>query len=94
MASHEAEACRQLWVSVLLIAVRDLVGSDPNGLVSKQARSWIGTRDFREVCGLAGFDWRTVRDTLLRHDATRKNGRLGAKGSKVLSVMAGREVAA
>lgn len=72
IASHEAEACRQLWVSVLLLAMRELFGSDPNGLAAQQARNWIGTRDFREVCALAGFDWARVERALQRREAQRR----------------------
>ncbi|AQS46542.1 hypothetical protein BMG03_01045 [Thioclava nitratireducens] len=66
ISRHEAEACRRIFVSVLLLAIRDMFGRNPDALLTKQARSWIGTRDFCEVCTLAGYDWRRVERALRR----------------------------
>lgn len=60
----EAQVCRKLWRAVLVQALREARGN----LVStgstrsdwqrdayiKRARDWIESRDFREVCELAG----------------------------------------
>lgn len=51
---------RQLWASVLLLAVSDL--TSPGRMHSPERRaaeSWVGTypsKDFREVATLAGLD--------------------------------------
>jgi hypothetical protein len=61
----EARICRQIWVNVLLQAARDLLTDAKHhangvggttGLQKHQTTSWIGSRDFREVCQLAGYD--------------------------------------
>lgn len=57
----DAAACRRLWVSVLVLAMKDcfqpLRGEfRVPSLQRVQARSWIGSRDFRSVCELAGVD--------------------------------------
>jgi len=54
----EAARSQSLWQEVLLQALRDLL--KPNCIEAVRAQdkwlSWIGTRDFREVCDLAGVD--------------------------------------
>lgn len=54
--SHEAEACRQLWVAVIVTAARDLLTPAADGLRAAQARAWIGTAQFCAVCELAGMN--------------------------------------
>lgn len=63
MDPHQAEACRQLWCAVLAQAARDLLqpstGSEGVGARNAAERSvelWIGGKDFRIVCALAGQD--------------------------------------
>lgn len=78
---HEAKACRQLWMMVLLTAVRDLVNGAPEGLAAHQVRSWIGTSDFAIVCSLAGFNPDLVKakmralESMRRIDDGQKRGR-------------------
>lgn len=58
---------RQLWASVLALGLTDAtghIGGSPTGpknaatrkTIHQQALSWLNTRDFHEVCQLAGFD--------------------------------------
>ena len=53
-----AEGEHKLWTSVLLCIVHDL--SEAGNIMDRAAAErWVGTfpsRDFREVCELAGFD--------------------------------------
>ncbi|MDF2143206.1 hypothetical protein [Paenirhodobacter sp. CAU 1674] len=67
--SHEAEACRQLWIAVILTTLRDLLLPTRDGLLANQARAWIGTADFRSVCALAGLDAQTVADGMRHAEA-------------------------
>lgn len=56
----EAEAERNLWATVLLVAINDAkntVGCSQQEHL--EARSWFGqhpSRHFRQVCNLAGLD--------------------------------------
>ncbi len=81
----QAEACRRIWTNVLLQAARDLLTlkvrhsdavSGVGVLEHAQAQSWIGSRDFREVCTLAGYDptriERAFRARLADKDASRR----------------------
>ena len=57
----DAAACRRLLVSVLALAIKDcfqpLKGEfRVPSLERVQARSWIGGKDFRAVCGMVGVD--------------------------------------
>jgi hypothetical protein len=60
--SAEAEACRQLWVAVLAIGAQDVLAPNPPGITDRgnarraqgAASAWLGSRDFRKVCNLAG----------------------------------------
>lgn len=52
-------AFRTLWRRVLLGVVTDLCGVDVQRAGQREAERWIGnwiSRDFREVCELAGVD--------------------------------------
>lgn len=63
------DACRRLWCAVLNLAVADAVAPMPRAFPSEpesaclakinareRARAYIGRRDFRTVCHLAGMD--------------------------------------
>lgn len=55
----DAMACRDLWRRVLLGVVTDLCGAGVNRSGLREAERWVGTwisRDFSEVCELAGVD--------------------------------------
>ena len=55
----ESLACRTLWRRVLLGVVTDLCGAGVNRAGLHEAERWVGnwiSRDFREVCELAGVD--------------------------------------
>jgi hypothetical protein len=62
--AQEAERMRALWRAVLVHALREARGRIINTggairpatreLEQRRARDWIGGRDFREVCELAG----------------------------------------
>ena len=55
----ESLACRTLWRRVLLGVVTDLCGAGVNRAGLREAERWVGnwiSRDFREVCELAGVD--------------------------------------
>ncbi|MYE03279.1 MAG: hypothetical protein F4Y03_18795 [Alphaproteobacteria bacterium] len=52
-------ACRDLWRSVLVTIVKDLCGTAVDRAAVREAERWIGSwmsRDFLEVCELAGAD--------------------------------------
>lgn len=62
---------RQLWQSVLLQAARDILrtatskyGCDE--VDHRAALAWVGTRDFHQVCALAGMDGSAVASRLQR----------------------------
>lgn len=61
---------RELWATVLHRAVRDAAGDLDNISTShrayeqRKAQAWLGSRDFAEVCHLAGVDPAAVRDRL------------------------------
>jgi hypothetical protein len=62
---------RQLWQSVLLQAARDILrtasskyGCDETD--HRAALAWVGTRDFHQVCALAGMDGAAVAGQLQR----------------------------
>lgn len=55
----ESLACLTLWRRVLLGVVRDLCGAGVERAVLREAEAWVGnsiSRNFREVCELAGVD--------------------------------------
>lgn len=74
---HDTRQMQQLWIRVILQAVRDALGSGPikdadGQLLRHRAREWLegGTRDFHEVCDLAGFSgdvvsqwWLSIKDS-------------------------------
>jgi hypothetical protein len=68
-ASGEAEACRNLWVAVLALAAHDVLAPNPRGTGGKgggdaariTAIGWLRTRDFQQVCALAGIAADTAR---------------------------------
>lgn len=50
---REAEIARQLWIAVLARMITDYFDTRPS-LEKQQAEHWVGSRDFGEVCDLAG----------------------------------------
>lgn len=82
--SHEAEACRQLWVGVVLQAARDVldgVAAQDRPLMTLQAERWLGTADFRTVCNLAGLDPAAVQQGLRRRlEGLRAGGQKRIRG--------------
>lgn len=62
----DAVVLRRLWRAVFVQALREAKGSIINTggagsrlhlhLEQRRARDWIGSRDFREVCDLAGLE--------------------------------------
>jgi hypothetical protein len=73
-ASHEAEACRQLWVAVVNLAAQDVLAPNPPGisapgpagLARASARAWLRSADFHRVCALAGLAPDTARARIER----------------------------
>ena len=67
----EAERCRRLWCAILATnakegiraAVRRLSGM-PTTAALAACESWIGSRDFMQVCDLAGLDGRALADRI------------------------------
>ena len=69
----DVTACRKLWASALLACIRDVVQDRHGSKGFDQKRvpvssGWIGSRDFHEVCALAGVDGIAVADRLARLD--------------------------
>ena len=55
----DPRACRTLFHRVLLTVVTDLCGAGVDRAGLREAELWVGqwmSRDFREVCELAGVD--------------------------------------
>jgi hypothetical protein len=55
----DAQICRAVWRSVILQAIRDLLGLDAGyagDLAQREARAWLGGRDFRLCCHYADWD--------------------------------------
>ena len=81
------DGCRALWCAVIMRAAADIAapepakrvnGNDMNGREWRQARDWIGSRDFREVCALAGLEPEPVEAwlrSLMASGARRRGGR-------------------
>ena len=62
-------ACRALWASVLLTALRDLCKPHPRAPERAAVERWVGTwpgRDFRAVCTMAGLDPRVVHHEMTK----------------------------
>lgn len=80
--SYAADACRQLWCAVLAVAISDATRPRPplpvNPTDAQQRlhrnklnqwesdRAYLGSRDFREVCWLAGLDPEAVESRVRR----------------------------
>lgn len=85
---HEALACQNLWVAVLLTAARDLLGSRPDSLEAHRVRVWIGTADFSYVCGLAGLDAHSVAARMHALEARmRGSGAKARRGQPILKAV-------
>ena len=55
----DADVCRALWRSVILQAIRDMIGLDAGygrELAQREARAWVGGRDFQLCCHYADWD--------------------------------------
>lgn len=68
---HEEDGCRELWGSVLNLAIQDALrikptrhqGSGATSMLDQyQARRWLGSSDFRLICSLAGIEPEFVVD--------------------------------
>ena len=62
-------ACRALWASVLLTALRDLCKPHPRAPERAAVERWVGTwpgRNFRAVCTRAGLDPRVVHHEMTK----------------------------
>ena len=47
---------RRLWSAVVLHVLGDARNENTTRLERDRVAGWVGTRDFREVCSLAGID--------------------------------------
>lgn len=67
----QGRACQNLWVAVLVQAMRDLfLTASENATLNRQrARTWVKTRDFHMVCALAGLDGEYIARQLERRAA-------------------------
>lgn len=83
MSKVAAERCRQVWCSVVLQAAVDIlavptkIGSAvarPSQFEHGQAVGWLGSRDFRKVCELAGLEPGIVEQGLRRRLAEVESG--------------------
>ena len=85
---------RELWAAVLICGLNDAAGhcvalsgtnngKDKSGkkLITHTARSWIGTRAFREVCDLAGVPHTAVQAAYERGAFPIKGGSAGRAGT-------------
>ena len=63
----DPQACQDLWRNVLVTVVKDLCAEGVRRAGQREAERWIGnwiSRDFREVCELAGVDARRTHAAL------------------------------
>ena len=77
----DAEAARRLFGAVLIRGIRDALSDTPRASVHEGTRllekdaatNWIvrNTKDFREVCDMAGFDPDFVRDAFMSGKITK-----------------------
>jgi hypothetical protein len=74
----ETIASIQLWQAVVLQAVREARG--PDSREKSDAHEWLigGSKDFAEVCDLAGFNPRKVREDY-KALLTRKQTKIGRR---------------
>lgn len=72
MSANEAKLCRQVWCSVIQLALEDATNSRAFGVnavrIRDAARNWLtkGSRDFVEVCDLAGVEPDRIQSTAKR----------------------------
>jgi hypothetical protein len=85
---HEVRATRNLWVMVVLQAIRDAHGVNTCGeagarisLEAAQARAWVGTSAFQMVCALAGVDPGRVRRAIFGRKPEALNRLAGRRGN-------------
>lgn len=91
-AATDPRACRTLFRRVLLTVVLDLCGTGVCRAELREAERWVGrwmSRDFREVCDLAGVDpgrthaeLRALLPLAPRERAARIRARRRARGSR------------
>jgi hypothetical protein len=75
----QARAARQLWLSVLVQACRDIFRTAASKYgcdlaEHRAAIAWIGSRDFHRVCALAGMDGAATAARLKRRLAEQDAG--------------------
>jgi hypothetical protein len=71
--SGEAAACRRMWADVLRCALGDICRAVMDAPVRQSRRnegaparfSWIGGKDFRIICALAGFEPDAIADRVV-----------------------------
>ena len=81
-----AARCRQVWCNVVLQAAADILtvpkiepgfsAYRPSTVEHWQAVSWLGSRDFRLVCALAGLEPSAVEQGLRRRLAEVVSGKV------------------
>ena len=79
----DTEAARRLFGAVLICGIRDALSDTPRANVYEggwqvqrdAAVNWIvrDTKDFREVCDMAGFDPDFIRDAFMSGKITKKS---------------------
>lgn len=70
----QAQTCRHLWAAVLVQAMRDIftpINAEAYEVAryrmqNRQAIAWLGSRDFHQVCALAGLDGTAVEARVRR----------------------------
>ena len=69
--THQGRACQNLWVAVLVQAMRDLFhGAGQNADLDRfRVKNWLKSRDFHMVCALAGLDGEYIARQLERRSA-------------------------
>ena len=70
LETFDYQGARRMWRAVLAVNLRVALGSAYDGRVTEldiyQARQWVGGRDFREACALAGSEPDYVLERLRR----------------------------
>ena len=79
----DAEAARRLFGAVLICGIRDALSDTPRASAHEggwqiqrdAAVNWIvrDTKDFREVCDMAGFDPDFIRDAFMSGKITKQS---------------------
>lgn len=71
LRAAQGRSCQNLWVAVLVQAMRDLfLSASENATLNRQrVRSWLKSRDFHMVCALARLDGEYIASQLERRFA-------------------------